>query len=392
MQRRRIHDSSDVSRRSRRRNVPPLGNHFPMRNQWSPLTSDSEMLFEDDELVLRPSSSGAHHIPDRRRGLCQISGCYLRVRCQSAGGLAVAVDDSTIVSWAGGGADNPRKPWRSGCPKARPVTCCCRNESCRVFARDCSSAILNAMPEVAFNETIAATYDADSAEMFDTSLLHETVDFLAGFAGDGAALELGIGTGRVALPLSQRGVRVHGIDVSEAMVAKMRAKPGGDAISVTFGDIATTRAPGHFRLVYLPFNIITNLLTQAEQVACFRNAADHLEPGGHMVAETFVPQLQRLQPGERFIPFTVTPTHLGFDEYDVVNQLDTSHHYFIREGRAQIFLSHHRYAWPAELDLMAQWLAWRCANDGWTGGGTRSMRKAATTSRSGRSRRSRPAF
>jgi SAM-dependent methyltransferase len=190
--------------------------------------------------------------------------------------------------------------------------------------------------------------------MFDPTLLEATVNFLAGFAGEGAALEFGIGTGRVAVPLSQHGVRVHGIDISEAMVARLRQKPGGETIEVTIGDIASTRAPGQFGLVYMPFNIITNLTTRAEQVACFRNAAEHLEPGGFVVAEVFVPALRRLQPGERFIPFKVTPGHLGFDEYDVVNQLCTSHHYFIRDGRAELFESRHRYVWPGELDLMAQ--------------------------------------
>jgi SAM-dependent methyltransferase len=224
------------------------------------------------------------------------------------------------------------------------------------------------MTEVAFNETIASTYDADSAEMFDTGLLESTVGFLAPLAGNGAALELGIGTGRVALPLSQRGISVHGIDVSESMVARMRAKPGGEGIPVTFGDIATTRAPGSFQLVYLPFNIITNLLTQAEQVLCLQNAAAHLVPGGFVVAEVWIPTLQRLHPGERFVPFKVTPGHLGFDEIDVANQLCTSHHYFVRDEKTQVFQSHHRYVWPAELDLMAQlaglefrerWADWR---------------------------------
>jgi cyclopropane fatty-acyl-phospholipid synthase-like methyltransferase len=204
--------------------------------------------------------------------------------------------------------------------------------------------------------------------MFDPALLETTVDFLASLADGGAALEFGIGTGRVALPLSQRGVRVSGLDISEAMVARLQAKPGGDAIAVTIGDIATTRVPGEFRLVYLPFNIITNLTTQAEQVACFQNAAAHLASGGHMVAETFVPALQRLQPGERFIPFSVSGSHLGFDEYDVVEQRCTSHHYFFRDGSTQFFESRHRYAWPAELDLMARlagmqlierWSDWR---------------------------------
>jgi SAM-dependent methyltransferase len=210
------------------------------------------------------------------------------------------------------------------------------------------------MPEIAFNETIAATYDADSAEMFEPALLEQTVDFLAELAGDSPALEFGIGTGRVALPLSRRGIWVCGIDISEAMVAQMRAKPGGDAIPVTIGNIATTRVPGVFGLVYLPFNVITNLTSQDEQVQCFANAAAHLQPGGAMVAEVFVPQLQRLPPGERYQPFEVTTDHLGFDEYDVVEQLCTSHHYFVGDGRAQVFLSRHRYAWPAELDLMAR--------------------------------------
>ena len=152
------------------------------------------------------------------------------------------------------------------------------------------------MPEVAFNETIAATYDTDSAEMFEPGILEPAVDFLASVAAGGSALEFGIGTGRVALPLSERGVRVQGIDISEPMVARMRTKAGGDAIGVTFGDIATTRVPGEFDLVYLVFNVITNLTTQDEQVRCFANVAAHLRPGGAMVAEVFVPQLQRLLP------------------------------------------------------------------------------------------------
>ena len=210
------------------------------------------------------------------------------------------------------------------------------------------------MTEVVFNETVAATYDADSEEMFDPGLLEQTVDFLAALAGDAPALEFGIGTGRVAIPLSQRGVWVCGIDISEAMVAQMRAKPGGDAIPVTIGDIATTRAPGVFGLVYVPYNTITNLGTQDEQVACFHNAADHLKPGGYFVAEIFVPQLRRLPAGEKYQPFQVTPEHLGFDEYDLLNQVLTSHHYFVGSGRAQYFASRHRFAYPAEFDLMAR--------------------------------------
>ena len=210
------------------------------------------------------------------------------------------------------------------------------------------------MAEVVFNEAVAATYDADLADMFDPALLATTTAFLADLAGEGRALEFAIGTGRVGLPLSQRGIEVHGIDISEAMVAKLREKPGGDAIPVTIGDIAATRVPGEFQLVYLPFNTITNLQTQDEQVACFQNAAAHLRPGGHFVIEVFLPELRRLQPGEKYIAFEVSPRHLGFDEYDTVNQIAESNHYFVGRSGVSYFKSRHRYAFPAEYDLMAR--------------------------------------
>ena len=211
------------------------------------------------------------------------------------------------------------------------------------------------MTDVVFNEAVAATYDVDSADMFDPALLDATTAFLAEFAQGGPALEFAIGTGRVAIPLHQRGVDVHGIDISAPMVARMRAKPGGEDIAVTIGDIATTRVPGEFQLVYIPFNTITNLLSQEEQVACFQNAADHLRPGGYFVIEVFVPELRRLQAGEKYVPCDVSPNHIGFDEYDVVNQLCSSNHYFVRPGgRMEYFLSRHRYAFPAEYDLMAR--------------------------------------
>ncbi|MGE0600289.1 MAG: class I SAM-dependent methyltransferase [Dehalococcoidia bacterium] len=210
------------------------------------------------------------------------------------------------------------------------------------------------MSEPVFNSAVAATYDADSAEMFDPALLGATVDFLARLAGSGAAIEFAIGTGRVALPLAQQGIEVHGIDISEPMVAKLREKPGGDAIPVTIGDIATTRVPGEFQLVYLPFNSITNLGTQDAQASCFENAASHLRPGGFFVVEVFVPELQRLNPGERYLPFKVDPDHLGFDEYDVLNQICESHHYFVGRNGVTFFKSRHRYAYPAEFDLMAR--------------------------------------
>jgi len=205
-----------------------------------------------------------------------------------------------------------------------------------------------------WDELAAANYDASSADMFGPAVLDPVVDFLAALAQGGSALEFGVGTGRVALPLSHRGVRVHGIDNSEAMVAQMRTKPGSAAIGVSMGDFANTSVNSTFQLVYLVFNAITNLTTQDEQVDCFRNAAAHLEPGGFLVAEVFVPELQRLPRGDKFRAFTVTPAHLAFDEYDVAAQLCTSHHYFVADGTLQTFLSTHRYVWPAELDLMAR--------------------------------------
>ncbi len=203
-----------------------------------------------------------------------------------------------------------------------------------------------------FDEDVAATYDADVATMAAPEALGPTVDLLAELAGDGAALELAVGTGRVALPLAARGVPVHGIELSEAMVARLRAKDPEGTVGVTVGDMATTRVPGTFRVVYLVFNTVANVTTQEGQVACFRNAAAHLEPGGCFVVENGVPQLQRLPLGERYVPFEVTPEHLGFDEYDVVTQQMWSHHYRPRDGRSQTVPF--RYAWPAELDLMAQ--------------------------------------
>jgi SAM-dependent methyltransferase len=210
------------------------------------------------------------------------------------------------------------------------------------------------MPENIFVGPVATGYDAAEADMFESEAVDPAVAFLADLAGTGAALELGIGTGRIALPLSQRGVRVHGIDISSDMVEQLQAKPGSDTVEVTIGDFATTTVDGTFGLAYLVFNTITNLLTQDEQVACFRNVARHLEPGGCFVIEVGIPDLQRLPPGETFQPFSVTPTHLGFDEYDVASQRSFSHHYSVVDGRLEIFSSPHRYVWPSELDLMAR--------------------------------------
>jgi SAM-dependent methyltransferase len=209
------------------------------------------------------------------------------------------------------------------------------------------------VPEDHFGEEVAARYD-DDPEMFDPAVVGPAVDFLAGLAGNGAALELGIGTGRIALPLAARGVRVHGVDLSEAMVARLRAKPGGAEIGVTIGDFASTVVEGRFALAYVVFNTIMNLTTQDEQVACFENAAAQLESGGCFVVEVLVPGLQRLPPGETFQPFTVTATRLGFDEYDVVEQGLVSHHYSFGDGSFTVNSVPFRYVWPAELDLMAR--------------------------------------
>ena len=211
------------------------------------------------------------------------------------------------------------------------------------------------MPEDHFGEEVAARYDDDLGSWGSPAEIEPAVDFLAELAGDGRALELGIGTGRIALPLAARGVRVHGIDLSEAMVARLRAKPGGGAIPVEIGDFATTRVEGTFRLAYVVFNTIGNLTTQDAQVACFENVGAHLEPGGCFVVEVGVPELQRLPHGERFRPFDVSAHHLGFDEYDVATQAAFSHHWHTDDdGRWERNSLPFRYVWPAELDLMAR--------------------------------------
>ena len=221
------------------------------------------------------------------------------------------------------------------------------------------------MPEDHFGEHVAEGYD-DDASIFDPAVVDPVVDFLAELAGHGAALELGIGTGRIALPLAQRGVRVHGIDLSEAMVARLRAKPGGEDIPVTIGDFATATVEGTFSLAYLVFNTINNLTTQEEQVACFQNVAAHLEPGGCFVIEVGVPDLRRLPAGETFRPLYVSGTKVGFDEYDVVSQGLISHHYRLVDGTLDVLSIPFRYVWPSELDLMAR-LAGMTLRERWSG-------------------------
>lgn len=210
------------------------------------------------------------------------------------------------------------------------------------------------MPQNVFTGRVAERYDLDSADMYEPGVLEPTVSFLADAVRSGAALELGIGTGRVALPLSRTGVEVHGIDISPDMATQLRAKPGSEDIVVTIGDFATTKVPGIFSLVYLVYNAISNLTTQDEQVECFRNAAGHLGTGGRLVIELWIPDLQRFPPGASALPFEVSPSHLGFDEIDTATQQGVSHHYFIVGDRVALLDSPFRYVWPAELDLMAR--------------------------------------
>jgi SAM-dependent methyltransferase len=204
-----------------------------------------------------------------------------------------------------------------------------------------------------FDEPVAARYDESAAEMFDPAVVDPVVDFLVGLAGNGRALELGIGTGRIALPLARRGVPVHGIELSRAMAARLHAKPGGEDIGVTIGDFATTTVDGTFSVAYLVFNTISNLTTQAAQVECFRNVAAHLEPGGCFVIEVGIPELQRLPPGETMRVFHASETHWGIDEYDVA-----------KPGAHLAPLRARRRALRAPLDPVPLYVAGRARPDG----------------------------
>jgi SAM-dependent methyltransferase len=204
------------------------------------------------------------------------------------------------------------------------------------------------MPENWFDEPVASRYDDSTGPYFDPAVINATVDFLAELAGEGAALELGIGTGRIALPLSERGVRVGGIDLSEAMVARLRAKPGGEEIAVSIGDFATTKVEGRFSLAYVVFNTINNLTTQDTQVACFENVAAHLEPGGCFVVEVGVLSTRPLE------VFDLSDTHVGVDEYDADTQRLVSHHFSLVDGRWERLSMPFRGVSPSELDLMAR--------------------------------------
>jgi SAM-dependent methyltransferase len=203
-------------------------------------------------------------------------------------------------------------------------------------------------------------------DLFDPSVVDPAVDFLAKLTGAGPVVELGIGTGRLALPLSRRGVRMCGIELSPDMVSQLRLQTGSSNINVTIGDFATTTLRETFTLAYLVRNTIMNLTTQDAQVDCFRNVAAHLKPGGHFVIEVLTPPWQRLPPGERVMPFDVSPDHLGFDEIDVATQKSWSHHYWFIDGETKTFSAPFRWVWPSELDLMAR-LAGMTLRERWSG-------------------------
>ena len=206
-----------------------------------------------------------------------------------------------------------------------------------------------------WNTETAQSYDTEDRGMFAPEMLGPVVDRLAALAGSGRALEFAVGTGRVAIPLAERGVPVTGIELSEPMITRLREKVSEAALPVIAGDMATTRAPGEYTLVYLVYNTIGNVLTQAEQVECFRNAARHLGPGGRFVIELGVPELRALPPGQDAVVFHNDPGYIGLDTYDVVKQHLTSYHFRFGDSReAYLSRSPHRYIWPAELDLMAQ--------------------------------------
>ena len=221
-------------------------------------------------------------------------------------------------------------------------------------------------PDGFFGERVAATYDDLSDRMFQPEAIEPAVSLLAELAGSGRALELAIGTGRIGLPLSQRGVPVHGIELSRAMAARLRSKPGGEAIPVTIGDMATTRVDGNFTVAYLVYNTINNLTTQETQVACFRNVAEHLAPGGCFVIETGIPNLRYLPPGQDILGYRADPGRIVSYTFDHATQQYRGHYVAFTDGTGEYRTIPFRYVWPSELDLMAQ-LAGLRFRDRWAG-------------------------
>jgi SAM-dependent methyltransferase len=212
-----------------------------------------------------------------------------------------------------------------------------------------------------WDEDAARTYDTPGTGMFADEILVPTVNRLERLAEGGNALEFAIGSGRVAVPLRERGVPVSGIELSRPMIDQLRTKAPAADIPVVVGDMKTATFPGRFSLVFLVFNGISNLLTQEDQVECFRNAARHLVPGGRFVIELWVPDLRRLSPGQKATVFASEDGYIGLDTVDTLNQRVVSHHFRFGAGReAELFRSPHRYVWPSELDLMAQLAGFAC--------------------------------
>ena len=225
------------------------------------------------------------------------------------------------------------------------------------------------MGSITWDREIAEVYDKTYAAMFEPPVLGPVVDLLAGLAAGGPALEFAVGTGRVALALSARGIAVHGIELSPHMAGQLAAKPGADAVPVAIGDMTTTRAPGTFTLVYLVANTIMNVTTQDDQLAVFANAGAHLESGGCFVVEVLVPQLRRVPPGEVGWVFTLAPDHVGIETFDdTAGQIAWSHHWIEAGGRLVRHSAPYRYVWPSELDLMAKITGFRVRDRlaGWT--------------------------
>lgn len=237
-----------------------------------------------------------------------------------------------------------------------------------VVSTDSFSYYIRNMATITWGREFAAVYDSTAAAMFQPEVVDPVVTTLADLAAGGTALEFAIGTGRVALPLSTRGVPVSGIELSPHMVEQLRTKPGSEQIPVTVGDMATTKltTAGSFSVVYLVFNTIENLTTQEEQIAVFANAATHLAPGGFFVVEVRVPQLRRLPPAEIGRVFELSTNHVGIETFeDLVGQISWSHHWMQVDGQLVRHSAPYRYVWPSELDLMAR-LAGMQLRDRWS--------------------------
>ncbi len=210
-------------------------------------------------------------------------------------------------------------------------------------------------PDAHLNPIVAEAYDAGGSREQQPEFIANVVEVLADLADGGSVVEFAIGTGRIAVPLTEAGVSVSGMDISQPMLDRLNAKPVAANITAIVGDMTSTVMGEDFALAYLVYNTIMNLKTQDAQVECFINAAKHLKPGGRFVIECGLPMLHRLTPGETIKPFNVSEQHLGFEEHvDAVNQISISHHYHINGDRVRTNSPSFRYVWPSELDLMAR--------------------------------------